>query len=115
MSGNRVLVTTILGFIFGIIAYLLVRGTEGMTCGIAWSIILDGALLGFIIGISVFKFNFVVHGIVMGAIVYLPAALPAIPTGKFLWYWLSGMVYGGLIEIISHFIIREKAIETSKA
>ncbi len=111
MSGNRVLVTTILGFIFGIIAYLFVRGTEGMTCGIAWSIILDGALLGFIIGISVFKFNFVVHGIVIGAIVYLPAALPS---GQFLRYWLEGMIIGALIEIISHFIIREKITETPK-
>ncbi|MFH0931570.1 MAG: hypothetical protein V1890_06510 [Candidatus Zixiibacteriota bacterium] len=110
MSGNRVLVTTILGFIFGIIAYLLVRGTEGMTCGIAWSIILDGALLGFIIGISVFKFNFVVHGIVMGAIVYFPAALPS---GKFLRYWVAGMIYGALIEIISHIIIKEKTTQTS--
>ncbi len=105
MNGKRVLVTTILGFIFGVISYLFVMGTEGMTCGIAWSIILDGTLLGFIIGISIFKFNFVVHGIVMGAIVYLPAALP---TGQFLRYWLEGMIFGALIEIIYHFIIREK-------
>jgi hypothetical protein len=111
MSGNRVLVTTVLGIIFGIIAYLFVRGTEGMTCGIAWSIILDGALLGFIIGISIFKFNFVVHGIVIGAIVYLPAALPS---GQFFRYWLEGMIMGALIEIISHFIIREKITETPK-
>jgi len=47
----------------------------------------------------------------MGAIVYLPAALPALPMGGFLRYWVSGMVYGALIEIISHLIIREKAPE----
>lgn len=105
MSGKRVLVTTILGLIFGIISYLLARGAGPLTCGIAWSIILDGALLGFIIGISIFKFNFVLHGILIGAIVYFPAALP---TDKFFRHWLAGMVYGGLIEIISHFIIRER-------
>jgi hypothetical protein len=107
MRGQRVLITTLLGFVFGIISYLFTRGAEGMTmtCGIAWSIILDGALLGFIIGISVFKFNYVVHGIVIGAIVYLPAALP---TGQFVRYWLEGMIFGALIEIISHIIIREK-------
>ena len=112
MSGKRVLVNTILGFVFGVISYLLARSAGPLTCGIAWSIILDGALLGFIIGISVFKFNFVVHGIVMGAIVYLPAALP---TGQFIRYWLEGMIIGALVEIISHFIIREKPVEAPKA
>lgn len=111
MSGSRVLVTTILGFIFGIIAFLFARGTPGLTFGIYLSIILDGALLGFIIGISAFKFNYVVHGIVMGAIVYFPAALPS---GQFIRYWIAGMIYGALIEIFSHLIIREKAPEAPK-
>lgn len=110
MNGKRVLVTTILGFIFGIISYLFARGAGPLTCGIAWSIILDGTLLGFIIGISGFKFNYVVHGIIIGAIVYLPAALP---TGQFVRYWLEGMIFGALIEIISHLIIREKKAQVS--
>jgi hypothetical protein len=108
MSGTRVFVTTVLGFIFGIIAYLMTRGMPGLTAGIYWSIVLEGGILGFIIGISGFKFNYVLHGIIMGAIVYFPAALPM---GGFLRYWVSGMVYGALIEIISHLIIREKAPE----
>lgn len=110
MSGQRVLVTTILGLIFGFISYLLARGAGPLTCVIAWSIILYGALLGFIIGISGFKFNFVIHGIIMGAIVYLPAALPS---DQFVFIWLQGMVYGAFIEIISHIVIREKVAETS--
>jgi hypothetical protein len=31
--------------------------------------------------------------------------------GGFVRYWVSGMVYGALIEIISHLIIREKTAE----
>lgn len=110
MKGDRVLVTTILGFIFGFISYLLAKDAGPITCVIAWSIILYGALLGFIIGISGFKFNFVIHGIVIGAIVYLPAALSS---DQFVSIWLQGMVYGALIEIISHIVIREKVAETS--
>ncbi len=109
MSGTRVFVTTVLGFIFGLIAYLMTRGMPGLTAGIYWSIVFEGGILGFIIGISAFKFNYVVHGIVMGAIVYLPASLPALPMGGFVRYWVSGMVYGALIEIISHLMLREKA------
>ncbi len=88
MSGVRVFVTTVLGFIFGIIAYLMVKGMPGLTTGILWSIVFEGGILGFVIGISAFKFNYVVHGIVMGAIVYLPGALPALPMGGFLRYWV---------------------------
>jgi hypothetical protein len=109
MNSTRVFVTTVLGLIFGIIAYLMNKGMPGLTAGIYWSIIFEGGILGFIIGISGFKFNYVFHGIVMGAIVYLPASLPALPMGGFVRYWVSGMVYGALIEIISHLIIREKA------
>ncbi|MDP3026048.1 MAG: hypothetical protein Q8O10_11025 [candidate division Zixibacteria bacterium] len=111
MSGTRVLVTTGLGFIFGIIAYLMTRGMPGLSAGIYWSIVFEGGILGFIIGISGFKFNYVLHGLIIGAIVYFPAALPALPMGGFVRYWVSGMVYGALIEIISHLIIREKASE----
>jgi hypothetical protein len=69
MSGTRVFVTTVLGLIFGIIAYLMNRGMPGLTAGIYWSIVFEGGILGFIIGISGFKFNYVLHGLVMGAIV----------------------------------------------
>ena len=111
MSGTRVFVTTVLGLIFGIIAYLMNKGMPDLTSGIYWSIIFEGGILGFIIGISSFKLNYVVHGIIMGAIVYLPGALlmAALLRGGFVRYWVSGMVYGALIEIISHLIIREKA------
>jgi len=104
MSGKRVLVTTILGFIFGIISYLFTRGAEGMTCELIWALSLTGPVLGFIIGISGWKINFVIHGLILGAIVYFPIALISTP---FLRYWLLGIVFGGLIEIIEHFIIRE--------
>lgn len=104
MSRNRILVTTILGFIFGIISYLFTRGAEGMSYELIWAFSLTGPVLGFFIGISGWKINFVIHGLILGAIVYFPIALTV---GPFLRYWLLGIVFGGLIETIEHFIIRE--------
>jgi hypothetical protein len=103
MNGKRVLVTTILGFIFGIVSYLFVQGAE-MTSELIWALSFTGPILGFIIGLSGWKINFVIHGILLGAIVYFPIALTVNP---FLRYWLLGILYGGLIETIEHFIIRE--------
>lgn len=104
MSGRRVLVTTLIGFIFGIISYLLARGAEGMNCGSLCGVSLTGPVLGFLIGISGWRINFVIHGLILGAIVFFPVALTS---GQFLRYWLLGVVYGGLIESLEHFFIRE--------
>ena len=52
MSGLRVVITTILGFIFGIICMLLASGQGPLAPAIAWSIIFNRTLMGFVIGIS---------------------------------------------------------------
>lgn len=115
MKGLRVLVTTILGFIFGIVCWLLASsGEPQMTASIAWSIILSRTLLGFVIGISAWKINYVLHGIILGFIVSIPGAFSTLGLKGFkifLGTLIMGMIYGFLIELITHFVVKEKKAE----
>jgi len=114
MRGLRVLVTTVLGFIFGIICWLLSSSGEELGAAIAWSIILNRALLGFVIGISAWKINYILHGIILGFIVSIPMAVSAIDVKGFkvfLGTLIMGIIYGFLIELITHFVVKEKKVE----
>jgi hypothetical protein len=136
MRGLRVSVTTILGFVFGIICWLLASsGTGGIPASIvwptAWSIILNRALLGFVIGISAWKINYMLHGIILGFIVSIPMAVSSLGLMFFtarlsgfklflgiLIILIMGIIYGFLIELITHFIelithfvVKEKKVE----
>jgi hypothetical protein len=73
---------------------------------IAPSVLLSAAignriLIGFVIGISRVKINYILHGALIGLIVTLSYALGTIPQGlvSFLAYTLVGVVYGILIEL----------------
>ena len=80
MRGMRLLVTTALGLLFGVICLLIAsRGKAEMPAEMSWaawswSIILSRALLGFVIGISAWRINYMLHGIVLGFVVSLPMA-----------------------------------------
>ncbi len=115
MRGSRLLVTTLLGFVFGVVCWLLASsGQPAMPAAMSWSIIFSRALLGFVIGISVWKINYMLHGIVLGFIVSIPMALGSLSFQGlkiFLGTLIMGMIYGFLIELISHLIIKEKQAE----
>jgi hypothetical protein len=115
MRGLRVLFTTILGFIFGIICWLLASsGEPEMNAAIAWSIILNRALLGFVIGISAWKINYILHGIILGFIVSIPMAISSLDVKGFkifLGTLIMGIIYGFLIELITQFVVKEKKVE----
>ncbi len=115
MKGLRVLVTTILGFVFGIVCWLLASsGEPEMPAALAWSIILHRALLGFVIGISAWKINYVLHGIILGFIVSIPMALGMLAEKDFrtfLGTLIMGIIYGFLIELITHFLVKGKKVE----
>ncbi len=114
MRGLRLLVTTLLGFVFGVVCWLLSSsGQQEMTTGVAWSIIFSRTLIGFVIGISAWKINYMLHGIIMGFIVSLPMALstlgvPELGIKVFLGFLIMGIIYGFLIELITHLILKEK-------
>ena len=115
MRGLRVLVTTVLGFIFGIVCWLLASSGGPMPAAFAWSIILSRTLLGFVIGISAWKINHVLHGIILGFIVSIPMAVSALGTNGFkvfLGTLIMGIIYGFLIELITHFVVKEKKVES---
>ena len=114
MRGLRILVTTILGFIFGIICWLLASSGGEMPASVSWSIIFHRALLGFVIGISAWKINYVLHGIILGFIVSIPMALGTLVDKDFkvfLGTLIMGIIYGFLIELITHFVVKEKKVE----
>ncbi|MGB7063314.1 MAG: hypothetical protein WBF13_13295 [Candidatus Zixiibacteriota bacterium] len=119
MRGMRLLVTTILGFVFGVVCWLLASsGQPEMPAAMSWSIIFSRALLGFVIGISAWKINHMIHGIILGFIVSIPMALGALSFQGlkiFLGTLIMGMIYGFLIELITRLIVKEKeaAPETS--
>jgi len=115
MRGLRLLVTTLLGFVFGIVCWLLASsGQPEMPASVSWSIILNRALLGFVIGISAWRINYMLHGIILGFIVSIPMAFGALSVRGvkiFLAILIMGIIYGFLIELISHFVVREKKTE----
>jgi len=119
MRGSRLLVTTLLGFVFGVVCWLLASsGQPSMPAAMSWSIIFSRALLGFVIGISAWKINYMLHGIVLGFIVSIPMALGSLSfqgLKMFLGTLIMGMIYGFLIELISHLIIKEKQAEAETA
>lgn len=112
MRGLRLLVTTILGFVFGVVCWLLSSsGQPGMPAAMSWSIIFSRALLGFVIGISAWKINYMLHGIILGFIVSIPMALGSLSFQGikiFLATLIMGMIYGFLIELITHLIVKEQ-------
>lgn len=115
MRGSKVLLTTLLGFVFGIVCWLLASSGGPMPAAMVWSIIFSRALIGFVIGISAWKINYILHGIVLGFIVSIPMAFASLSVKGFkifLGTVIMGMIYGFLIELITHFVIKEKKVET---
>lgn len=119
MRGMRLLVTTVLGFLFGVVCWLLASsGQPHMPAAMSWSIIFSRALIGFVIGISAWKINYMIHGIVLGFVVSIPMALGSLSFQGFkifLGTLIMGIIYGFLIELIAHLIVKEEkaAPETS--
>ena len=122
LSGKRVVIATILGLIFGVVAYLLARpmAPEGGIPGTGIvTLILGRGMIGFAIGISACRIGWWLHGIIIGLIFSLPMAFGAVWTG-FGWTGLVGtlvlgIVFGFLIELITSVVFKapvSKAEET---
>ena len=120
MNATKVVVATILGFIAGIVCYLLSKsGGDTMPTTIALSIILGRTLIGFTIGISAWRMNYLIHGILIGLIVSLPMALAASSSlppevdpsrGTFIFWGslIMGGIYGFFIALFTNLIVKEK-------
>jgi hypothetical protein len=76
-----------------------------------WSIILGRTLIGFIIGISAWRINYLIQGVLIGLIVSLPMALPAGSMKGAAIFWgtlIMGGIYGFFIALITNLIVKEK-------
>lgn len=112
MNIKRVYVCTILGIIAGVICYVFAKGSPmgpTMTSKMITGIILNRALLGFVIGISGWKkINPLVHGAVIGLIVSLLMAVYANLNGAIM-VLIAGVVYGIAIEYVATNLMKLKA------
>ena len=112
MRGAKIVVATILGFIAGLVCYSLSKsGGEPIPATLAWSIILGRTLIGFAIGISSWRINYLLHGILIGLIVSLPMALAGgALKGSFVFWgtFIMGGIYGFFIALITNLIVKEK-------
>ena len=75
-----------------------------MTPGIIWATIFNRVFIGFAIGVSAWRMNFLLHGIVMGLFFSLPMSLGALDGGgfnSFIMIEIAGAIWGFLIELLA--------------
>ncbi len=119
MKVKRLVITTLLGLLFGFVCYALASsGTYEISNMLAVSIILGRTLIGVAIGISRFHLkHWALHGLIMGLLFSLPAGFGAISgtenpefthTAMFVSTIVAGMVYGFLIEFITSILLKAK-------
>ena len=109
MNSKRCITTTFLGILIGVVSWFLTKNTSvsaasGFSSAVTLAIILDRVILGFVLGISSWRVNYLFHGIFMGALISLPLAFFM---GNFWMFWLTGVAGGFLIELITKFVVKE--------
>jgi len=101
---KRVIITSILGLIFGCISWAICNFAMGHTQPLSINLfmILSNGLLGFAIGISSLRWHWALHGLVLGGMFGVIIGLVASGTGsEFIWPLVFGLVYGFLIELVT--------------
>ena len=112
LNTKRLIVATIMGLITGFICYLLAFSGPGeVPTPVTYQIILSRTLIGFAIGISIFKMgHWVIHGAVIGIIFSLPLSFSGLmapdnpeytQSMMFIMTIVLGLVYGILIEFVT--------------
>jgi hypothetical protein len=111
---KRPIVSTIFGIIAGIVCYL--GGKYGLKDDISTAmlfyILVNRALIGFVIGISPFKMNWAMHGLLMGLIVGIPFAAGCLLEENNLETAIAALVlgafYGLMIEFFTSVVFRAR-------
>jgi hypothetical protein len=107
LNAKRVIACTLLGAVAGVLCWLgsyLAGGVPvAFTAGVVLAIVFNRAFIGFALGVSAWRVNWAVHGIVVGLAGSLPVAIYPLfsPDGLpgFLMFELAGGVWGFLIEL----------------
>jgi len=119
MKTKRLIISTILGVVFGFVCYgFASSGQNEISTILALNIILGRTLIGVAIGISRFTcIHWSLHGMVMGFVFSLPAGFGAMlgpenPDYSHTMMLTStivlGIIYGFLIELITTIVFKAK-------
>ena len=103
VSASRVITTTILGLVFGIICMLLSRYTAGVAF---WPIgiffLLSHIVMGFAIGTSALKMNWAMHGVLWGAVFGIFLAISRFGAAPEPWgVFIFSVIWGFLVETLA--------------
>jgi len=112
---KRLIIATLFGFIMGIICYL--GGKYGLKDDINTTmffyILLNRALIGFVIGISTMRMHWALHGILLGFIVGIPFSVGSLleqnKSEVFIASVVLSIVYGFIIELSTSVVLKAKA------
>ncbi len=113
VNPKRILIATIFGLIFGFVCWgLAASGEAPMPWFGAVTIIFSRTLIGFAIGISVFKMKWWLHGIILGTIFSIPMAFNVLYSPQnaiyiFIGTIILGAIYGLLIELFTTIVFRQ--------
>jgi len=100
---SRLVTTTLLGVVFGIICMLLSKYTAGVAywpMGVAF--LLHHTVMGFVIGVSSLRMNWAAHGAFWGALFGIFLAISIIGTTQEPWViFIFVVIWGFLIETLA--------------
>jgi hypothetical protein len=115
MKNKRLLICIIGGIIAGIIC-----SAGGHLSGNIYELsfftvvptFFNRVMLGFIIGISSLKMNFLFHGALIGVLVSLITSISFLEDGitGFLFFTTAGIIYGILIELFATKVFKAKTV-----
>jgi len=113
VNSKRVFIATLFGLVFGFVCRgLAASGEAPIVWFLSLSIIISRTLMGFVIGISVLKMKWWLHGIIIGALFSLPMAFNTLFTPEsavyiFLATIIMGIIYGFLIELFTTVVFKQ--------
>ena len=115
LTVKRVVIATLCGLLFGVICTSLASTNpeSEVSWQIQMTILFSRTLMGFTIGISAFKMQWWLHGIVIGFVTSIPMAIPVMDrTDIFIGTFVMGMIFGLLTELITTKLFKAKAALT---
>jgi hypothetical protein len=112
LTVKRVVIATLCGLLFGIVCMSLASSNPDseVSWSIQMSILFGRTLMGFTIGISAFKMQLWLHGLLLGFVTSIPMAIPVMDQMDiFIGTFVMGMIYGFLTELITTKLFKAKA------
>ena len=116
MKDKRIIICTIGGLVAGIICSaggILSGNIAEFTFFSIAGTFVNRLMLGFFIGISRLKINYLLHGILIGFLVSFINSVSFLEDGLsgFFFFTIAGMIYGALIELFATKVFKAKIDE----